>query len=389
MKKYMQLYDSTVQRIENSWLWTRIKSKIEERIENDDSDDLPCLHNTNLSKNDLVDVFHEVDQDWYFHLLPDELKQRFIKIKKAILAWNNSTHWSVARDWVDKTIECDLYDWLLLSWLYSSLITSPEEVRDFSKLWFKSASDLVISVSAYIINLMTKDFWRWYKWITEHNGKKFITTLDWDTNRDFVVKRFDMTEYDTVNFCWDKSSIRPRSDPDTQHIYWSYNTEDIFLSSVIRWIIQCNIRSSILEWWFEWIIKLLKNKQIFDEGFDLSWLDNRLDINDKMCFCGFDIPITTYWKNVSSHYWVPKHHWWINLALVKWDELVFTDYNSGWEIWNSPNINCSFHPNEADEILKWILVQAYNGRGRTSIYQILWMFSYYFEKKDLLLKWQF
>lgn len=383
MKKYMQMYSEATKRIEETWLWDRAKIVIGKSRKN-----IPNCHVTHLSPEDVGDFFNEMDWDWYFKLLPDELKQRFTIIKNSIVSWNSSVNWNVDRDWINQIVECDLYDWLLLSWLYSSLITTPEEVRDFSKLWFSSSSDLIITISAYIINLLSSDNCRWYEWSTEYNGHKYITRFDQNTDRDFELNRFDITEYNSINFCWDISSVRPRSTLDIQNISWSYGTEFEFLACIIRWIIQCNIKSNILEWWFEWILELLNNKSFFENEIDLSWFESTLDGNDKSSFGCFDIPITSYWKKVSSHYWVQKHHWWKYLALVKWDELVFTNYDSWYILDKNPVINCSIYPSEADELLKWIIIRAYKERGRVSVYQILALYSYFFENKDKILKWQ-
>lgn len=384
-------------RIKKSELWARINGFFVNNTEG-----IPNFEMGGLLKPD-VEYITNIVREWgFYETLPAKFKWRYLDVMKSILNDKWIAYWTVNRLWLNSTIEAKLRDIVLFSWIYPSFVMSPEEIWNHEKFGFGTTSDLVISVSTYIINLISWQPKDWLTWQTTNNWRTFVSKYTWDHMRDPRLIRTEITSYPTINPFWDNSSVRPHESADNQCVWWNQNTEAMFLVSVLRWIEQCNITSDVLIWWIEWIFELISKmsvwhltcfaivKRIEDiicpwQSSSLDSLSSKISTDHKKQFTKYKRPLPELWSIVEVKYWPHIMGGWINLAQVKWRNLLFTQDTKLWEKFDGQRVHCELYPEEADDILKWIIYQAYRWLWRTSILEILSILAFYLKNKQDLL----
>lgn len=389
-------------RIRESELWKRI----DEYCEGDHENKL-SLTNIHLSASDFKSFAQELWERGYFKTLVWETRKRYFSVMNLIIWQQIEQYWRVNRNWSERQIVSELDDLLIFSWIYPAEIMNPNELWNHERVGFSSVTDLVSAVSVYMINLLSSSPYQWRKWLTKKDWRTFSSVISWDSNWDFCLVRNELTPHDTINPFWDISSVRPTEQQDRQWLFVFHSNEIPFLVIILKWMEQCWINSKLLNSWFDWILDFLRTTENIPNPFWASCTEQSLrqidvfsDISQASLSKQYPSSVTHSFGSLDSpllHFWFDPKRWVdslitmsgnLKVAQLRWDNLVFTAFSNKEFKPDNKTIYCELYKEEIDDILKWLLVQAYKWLWRTNLIDVLSAFAYYFANREKLLRGQ-
>jgi len=400
MRKFILSAEVNLQ-IKESELWERIRTYKER-----DSDEILNCGYIHLGVKDFQNFAEELKERGYFETLKWEVRKKYFGIMNSIIKQQVDQYWLINRNWTQNSIVSTLDDLLIFSWIYPAEIMNPDELWNNEKFGFSSVTDLISSVSVYMMNILHSHEVEWRDWLIQKGGNTYRTVISWDLNWDFCLFRDNITPYVTINPFWDRSSLRPESQDDKLWVFWYHSMEKPFLVSILRWIDQCNVKSQLLNSWMDGILGFLasvkKRSNMFAWFTEQAW--NNLKISDWITsddiifddfwsqwqdFIAYDMRLSNLWEDINPNFWIVTSSGLSKIAQIRWDNLVYTTFSNQNIDLSNQQVLCEFFPEEADEIIKGILVQCYSSLWRTGIAEILELFNFYFKNKKNLIDWTY
>ena len=364
MRDYL-LYPQALEKIE--------KSGIKARVEELKDEELPYVGGF-ISETDIMRAIEHLSKEGYYAQLPADFAESYKKTMNEILNNPENVLWSIERP-TGKMIEpCQLEDLLLFSGDLASIILKPEEIWDYSKFGFASASELVATVGAYLTKQSDLDSKKGYSWTRKHaDGSEIVTEITGDSNADLRIYQTDIAPYPTKDPFGNAVELRPEMRADRHAVAAYHSTEATLLVAVMKYIEQQNIpaeyRSDDGKKLIEWGYSLGQGGGSCAEhfgGFE----------SDIGFFIGHDTPIpildesnqTTECSNFS----LPTQSGGLYETYIALNGDLVLSYQRGKEKQKSvKEISARFSPEDADHLVKGLIYQSARGLGRTSANQLL------------------
>ncbi len=363
------IYPSLEERIQTSWLLERLP-ELDSRFFSD------------FRTRDLDTILEQLWQNNFWFSI--EFQSKIIRALEEMKPWKLIRNWRKNEDWKDlfwnivQTVASDTTDILLWTGLvfpfsetYDNEPSEEEiwELSNFSKYWFNSQLEMVMSLSAYRCRNVLQHKRNQYEWVNSKWIRNVITACEHGDTKFF---QYNEKAADKVySPFWNEVLFQPRlAIGSMTHVYHSNEPE--FFSTFFRYAIELGILDEIM--WENWekFLKWSHNLPWYLWPYWDAWDWNYMA---KSSFL-FKVSVPIWWKkwrfrNMHTHSFAPwLQEWYLEFKVWINKELQIFD-----NLWH---LVMQFLPEDAEHLLKWILHQCANGHGRTSKNQILELVKYFY-----------
>ncbi len=367
MRDYL-LYPQALEKIEKSG----IKARVEELAK---KEELPYIGGF-VSEMQIMRTIEDLTKAGYYTRLPSEFADLYKSTMAGILHNPEHFFWNVERPTGKMTEPCQLEDLLLFSGDLASMILKREEIWDYSKFGFASASELVATVGAYLKKQSDLDFKKGYSWTRKHaDGSEIVTEITGDSNADLRIYQTDIASYPTKDPFGNTVELRPEMKADKHAVAAYHSTEAILLVAVMKYIGQQNIpveyRSDDATKLIEW------GRSLGQGGGSCAEHFGGFESNIGLFFIGDDTPIPTLDESNQtteySNFSLPTESGGLYGTYIAHNgDLVLSYGQREKEKQKSvKEISVRFSPEDAEHLVKGLIYQSARGLGRTSAKSLL------------------
>ncbi|MBS3142212.1 hypothetical protein J4464_02375 [Candidatus Woesearchaeota archaeon] len=320
----------------------------------------------------------------FYKGVPEDFRKTYFTTLNAMVRKPEEFKWTVQRPTGALTEPCDLEDMLLFTGELASLVLSPEELWDFAKFGFPSASAFITSVGAFILRESrdVKSTHEGYTWTRKgEDGSEIITEVTGDMNADLRVFQTDIAPYPTLDPFGNAIGMRPEMDADKHFVAAYHSNEGTLLSAVMKYIEQLGIKVDFYE---DKAKKLIAwGRSLGQGGGSCAEHFGGCDQDARMFFFGFihPIPVLNDANATDQHspcWLTTTEQGAYGVYIAHNGDLVVSYQNSKTIKKPEKIINARFPPDDAHHLVKGLIYQSAKGLGRTSAKQLLDILAYRF-----------
>ncbi len=378
MRDYL-LYPKAIEKIERSG----IKARVEELEKSEDG--LPDI-NGFVYGGDIIRSTQYLQEQGYYNHLPSDFAVPYRRMMNEMVNTPENFGWKIQRHSGEIIEPCELEDLLLFSGDLASMVLKPEEIWDYARFGFSSASEFVTTVGAFVKEQSNRmdSFKNGYKWTRKRDdGSEIVTEVTGDGNADLRIYQTDIAAYPTHNPFGNPIEMRPEMKADRLAVAAYHSTEATLFIAVMKYIEQQDIaadyRKDDATKLIEWGRSLGQGGGTCAEhfgGFE-SNLGSFLREDDAQ------IPILDEANRTEqiSNFLLPTQSGGAYGVYVAHNGDLVLSYQKENYIQNPVKpISARFLPEDAEHLVRGLIYQSAKGLGRTSASQLLELLEFRFSE---------
>ncbi len=363
------IYPEAVEKLEKSGLKERVEKAIKKHYD---------MFYGATFKEEILALKNEMEAEGYFSGIPAGIKKIFGETLNGLFSNSSDYAWTIQRPEGDEKVEASDKQILMFLGYYASYVLKPDEFWEYEKFGFDSFSEMHGAITLHMKEATDSKFREGYIWKSKSDEKDFQTRVTGSIHGDLRIFRTDITDYPTLDVFGNSVPYRPVSYNKDYHVVAGYHSvEPYLLIHLLKYIEQGSIEVDLLkDNAKEFLDEIKKNPQFVGPYADFGMGS---DVGVTLCFSNFFWEIPNFKKEKHTRYFIATE--------FRGSYGLFVDDNKNLLFFRRPensteyNLALTFPPDETEELIKGLFIQASKGLGRTSVKQLAGVIEYYFSDK--------
>lgn len=342
-----------------------------------------------VSDRDVVECAQGMNDEGLFDVIPARERGAFMKsLNDAFNGRDESTSWLVKRKTGESRPEVAAEDFLHLTGYTARNLLRREELFDYKKFGFSSISELTGTVGAAVSSMQNdRAFYdkRAFTWkTTRPDGRVMKSMITGSMHADLRILQRDITVYETTDPLGNRVAYRPETEEDSMPVSAYHSTEPYLLVALLKYVDQLGLKPKALKdnagKTREWARSLGQGGYTCAEHFGGYDNDPRTFFvmwQTALPQLGSDYKQNESWN---PHMLITESGSSYNIAIGPQREfmMVFRHKDAPKDAPTLYKGAASFLPEEVDNVIKGLFIQAAEGLGRTSANQLASILEYRF-----------